>query len=83
MSETLDVSQSPSGLPATSLGGGRKWWALAACCFGLFMSLLDVSPRFAGMASGVNNVLPAGRHSFWDRLLGGDTYEPLQPLRPG
>ena len=43
MSEALDGSQSTSDSPAESPAGGRKWWALAACCFGLFMALLDVT----------------------------------------
>jgi EmrB/QacA subfamily drug resistance transporter len=34
MNEALAGSRAPAG---------RKWWALAACCFGLFMTLLDVT----------------------------------------
>lgn len=43
MSETFDGSQSLSGRQAAGPAGDRKWWALAACCFGLFMALLDVT----------------------------------------
>ncbi len=43
VSETSNSSRSSSGCPAEGPAGGRKWWALAACCFGLFMALLDVT----------------------------------------
>lgn len=43
MSGTFNDSRSSVGRPAESPAGGRKWWALAACCFGLFMALLDVT----------------------------------------
>lgn len=42
MSGTL--SEGRSGIVGDGYGGkGRRWWALAACCFGLFMALLDIT----------------------------------------
>jgi len=42
MSGTLGEQQAVTSREG-SVGKGRRWWALAAACFGLFMALLDVT----------------------------------------
>src|SRR5579885_3637416 len=42
VSDTLNTEPAP-GSAAGVASNPRRWWALAATCFGLFMALLDVT----------------------------------------